>query len=95
MGIKIVSKEALKREHNRSNSTISKKSASKDIKTSFKIDLSKLVAHHENDNRIMIEKEPKEVNRVHFTYHYVIGKGGFGKVWSVEYKRAKKVYALK
>ena len=43
----------------------------------------------------MIEKEPKEVNRVHFAYHYVIGKGGFGKVWSVEYKRAKKVYALK
>lgn len=26
---------------------------------------------------------------------YVIGKGGFGKVWCVEFKKSKKLYAMK
>jgi len=30
-----------------------------------------------------------------FTFHYVIGRGGFGKVWKVEYKKTKTSYALK
>lgn len=33
------------------------------------------------EKRIIVE--PKEVNRNHFEYLYVIGKGGFGKVWAV------------
>jgi hypothetical protein len=32
---------------------------------------------------------------MHFDYQYVIGKGGFGKVWSVEFKKNKKIYAMK
>lgn len=28
-------------------------------------------------------KESKEVGRGHFEFDFVIGKGGFGKVWSV------------
>jgi ethanolamine utilization protein EutQ (cupin superfamily) len=46
IGIKLVSKDQAKKDqsHNRSNSTISKKSTSRDIKNSFKIDISKLVA---------------------------------------------------
>jgi len=36
------------------------------------------------------------VNRNHFDFLYVIGKGGFGKVWKVVSKKQKKqIYALK
>ena len=38
-------------------------------------------------------KEP--INKHHFKFLYVIGKGGFGRVWRVEMKRNKKLYALK
>lgn len=30
-----------------------------------------------------------------FNFHYVIGKGGFGKVWKVELKKTKKLFAMK
>jgi serine/threonine protein kinase len=30
-----------------------------------------------------------------FNYQYCIGKGGFGKVWKVERKKSKQVYAMK
>lgn len=30
-----------------------------------------------------------------FYFHFVIGRGGFGKVWKVESKKTKQVYALK
>jgi len=26
---------------------------------------------------------------------FVVGKGGFGKVWKVEYKKTRKLYAMK
>ena len=35
------------------------------------------------------------VNRNFFDFQYVIGKGGFGKVWRVVYKKNQKLYALK
>ena len=30
-----------------------------------------------------------------FNFNYVIGKGGFGKVWKIQYKKDRKTYALK
>ncbi|MCQ2820419.1 MAG: hypothetical protein MJ252_24400 [archaeon] len=30
-----------------------------------------------------------------FDFKFVIGKGGFGKVWKVTFKKNSKVYALK
>lgn len=30
-----------------------------------------------------------------FLYRYVIGKGGFGKVWRVQLKKNKREYAMK
>ena len=35
------------------------------------------------------------VNKNHFQFHYVIGRGGFGKVWKIEKKRDKKMFAMK
>ena len=35
------------------------------------------------------------MGRQHFKFLYVIGKGGFGRVWKVERKKNKKMYALK
>ena len=35
------------------------------------------------------------LNRNNFKFLYVIGKGGFGKVWKIQSKKTKNVYALK
>ena len=35
------------------------------------------------------------LNRGQFNFLYVIGKGGFGRVWKVEKKKEKSIYALK
>ena len=35
------------------------------------------------------------VAKVNFQYLYAIGKGGFGKVWKVERKKDKQMYAMK
>lgn len=35
------------------------------------------------------------ITKNHFLYYYAIGKGGFGKVWKVEKKKGKEMYAMK
>ena len=35
------------------------------------------------------------VSKSNFRQYYVIGKGGFGKVWKVEMKKTGKVLAMK
>ncbi|CAD8191974.1 unnamed protein product [Paramecium octaurelia] len=36
-----------------------------------------------------------QVSKNNFQFHYVIGKGGFGKVWKVEIKKSRQLYAMK
>ncbi len=40
-------------------------------------------------------KETPVLQRINFDFLYVIGKGGFGKVWKTYSKRYKKIFALK
>ena len=39
-------------------------------------------------------QKPK-ISRSSFTFHYIIGRGGFGKVWKVTIKHTNNSYALK
>ena len=38
---------------------------------------------------------PAEINKNQFKFEYVIGRGGFGKVWKVEYRKENKLFAMK
>ncbi len=40
-------------------------------------------------------KDEINFSKNNFDFIYVIGKGGFGKVWKVYYKKLKKIFALK
>ena len=33
--------------------------------------------------------------RYNYIFHYIIGWGGFGKVWKVESKKTRTLYAMK
>lgn len=35
------------------------------------------------------------MNKNDFRFNYVIGRGGFGKVWKVEHRKQRKLYAMK
>ena len=44
------------------------------------------------NNDIIYEND---LNKNMFEFNYIIGKGGFGKVWKVQYKKTKEYFALK
>ena len=56
------------------------------------IDISNLVEKmiYENKNN-----NKNSINRNNFKFLYVIGKGGFGRVWKIQSKKSKNIYALK
>ena len=37
----------------------------------------------------------KPISLTSFTRDFVVGKGGFGKVWKVHEKKTNKIYAMK
>ncbi len=58
------------------------------------IDISNLVEKMVSQNK-GINKNNNSINRNNFKFLYVIGKGGFGRVWKIQSKKLKKIYALK
>ncbi|CAD8096445.1 unnamed protein product [Paramecium primaurelia] len=49
----------------------------------------------DDDEETLIVDCNIQINKYSFQFHYVIGKGGFGKVWKVEMKKSKQYYAMK
>ena len=49
----------------------------------------------EEEDEIRIVDNYHGVVKSNFVFHYVIGKGGFGKVWKVELKKNRVIYAMK
>ena len=50
-----------------------------------------LLQNSQNKNQV----SQSSINKNNFNFMYVIGKGGFGKVWKVQYKKTKETFALK
>ena len=62
------------------------------------IDISNLVEKMISQNKSTNNNTNKNTNSIHrnnFKFLYVIGKGGFGRVWKIQSKKTKNVYALK
>lgn len=49
----------------------------------------------QNTPKRVYSAQKQEISKKDFTYNYIIGKGGFGKVWKVEHVKNKKKYAMK
>ena len=43
----------------------------------------------------LIAKFVIAITKAHFKFHCVVGKGGFGRVWKIERKKFKSMYAMK
>jgi serine/threonine protein kinase len=49
----------------------------------------------DEEDEVRIVDNYNGVVKINFNFHYVIGKGGFGKVWKVELKKSRIPYAMK
>ena len=58
------------------------------------INISSLAEKLIEQNRNASNKQ-NNINRNNFKFLYVIGKGGFGRVWKIQSKKTKQIYALK
>ena len=59
------------------------------------INISDTELKNNNNKNANNNNSNNNLNRNMFKFNYVIGKGGFGKVWQVIYKKTKEKYALK
>ncbi len=55
----------------------------------------KQVECRNRDENSQNNRNREKITRNHFDFMYVIGRGGFGKVWKVYSKKYKKIYAMK
>ena len=54
-----------------------------------------IINNNNNDNDNNDDNKENDLNRNMFEFNTVIGKGGFGKVWKVQYKKTEEYFALK
>ena len=53
------------------------------------------MGQHLNSNLLRYNTHLTSLTKNRFEYIYIIGKGGFGKVWKVKDKKTNRIYALK
>lgn len=46
-------------------------------------------------SRASSSRKKQEIQKKCFLYKYIVGKGGFGKVWKVEHNKSKGHFAMK
>lgn len=71
--------------HNRSNSSLASGRSRRSFAIRSEFDMSSLIDREE------FPQSTVGIGKHQFNYQYVIGKGGFGKVWSVEFKKNRKI----
>ena len=59
------------------------------------LNLNESSSEEKNKNNNNDKIYENELNKNMFEFNYIIGKGGFGKVWKVQYKKTKEYFALK
>ena len=52
-------------------------------------------SHNQNSNQPQKQNQSNSLHKNNFKFLYVIGKGGFGRVWKIQSKKTKIKYALK
>ena len=57
--------------------------------------LTKKILNSKNSNNELSPIKNSSLSRNNFEFIFIIGKGGFGKVWRVKEKKTKELYALK
>ena len=55
----------------------------------------KMIEQNKNSNNNQSKPQKHTLNKNNFKFLYVIGKGGFGRVWKIQSKKTKTTYALK
>ena len=50
----------------------------------------KLIEQNRNSN-----SKKNDINKNNFKFLYVIGKGGFGRVWKIQSKKTKQIFCIK
>ena len=56
----------------------------------------RMIEQNKNQNSSQVQKQHQSnLNKNNFKFLYVIGKGGFGRVWKIQSKKTKIKYALK
>ena len=77
------------------NQSVGVQSSNTRLSNRSQLSNSKFNSQESNQGNESSRQRRINVSKHNFELMYVIGRGGFGKVWKVDSKKSKKVYAMK